>query len=64
MPPLNQNLRKIVIFPQIPEAHPTGTALGDASGGDMAKHAARENNQAAGKTSLKEFIFPQTSAET
>ena len=25
------NLRKIVIFPPISEAHPTGTALGDAS---------------------------------
>ena len=60
----NQNFRKIVIFPSIPEDHPTGTALGDASHGDMAKHAARDNNQAAGTTSVKEFIFPQTSAET
>ena len=31
---------------------------------DMAKHAARENNLAAGTTSVKELIFPQTPAET
>ena len=30
---------------------------------DMAKHAARENNLAAGSTNVKEFIFLQTSAE-
>ena len=34
--------------------------LGDASVCDMAKHAARENNLAAGTTSVEELIFPQT----
>ena len=36
----------------------TGIALGDLSAFDMAKHAARECNLAAGTTSVKEFIFP------
>ena len=44
----------------------TGTALGDLSALDMAKHAAREYNLAAGTTSVKEFhrSFQQTSEGT
>ena len=49
MPPLKpNNLRKIVIFPAISEAHHTGTGLESPEPCEMAKHAAREYNLAAG----------------
>ena len=42
----------------------TGIALGDLSAFDMAEHAAWEYNLAAGTTSVKEFIYQQTSEGT
>ena len=55
---------KIVILPPISEAHPTRTALGDASAVWYGQTRSTRKQPGGRYKSVKEFIFPQTSAET
>ena len=63
MQPLSQQPQKNLHIPPVSEAHRTGTDLGDASACEKAKHAARENNLAAGTTSVKERLSSQQTSE-